>query len=87
MVQKMSPDEDNQHPLNPLDDANLFKGFEGIPPILSPTQLADVLHVSTRTLERWRVAGEGPKYQHPKGTRIYRYYLRDILAWLEGTDK
>lgn len=59
-------------------------GFEDVPPIMSPGQLADVLDVSVRTLERWRDLKEGPDFQHPEGTRFYRYYRRDLLAWLEN---
>lgn len=60
-------------------------GFEDVPAIMSPGQLAVVLDVSVRTLERWRVDSEGPAFQHPKlPNRFYRYYRRDVIAWLEN---
>lgn len=57
-----------------------------LPAVMSPAQLGKELDVTVRTLERWRVAGEGPKYQNPKGTRFYRYYGRDVEAWLENKE-
>ncbi|QIK64108.1 helix-turn-helix domain-containing protein [Leucobacter viscericola] len=62
-------------------------GFEDVPAIMSPGQLAEVLDVSVRTLERWRVDGEGPAFQHPKlPNRFYRYFRRDVIAWLENKE-
>ncbi|KAM9863099.1 hypothetical protein ACI1US_00984 [Leucobacter sp. BZR 635] len=55
-----------------------------LPPVMSPAQLGKELDVTVRTLERWRVAGEGPAYQNPNGTRFYRYYGSDVEAWLEN---
>ncbi|MFF8817315.1 helix-turn-helix domain-containing protein [Leucobacter sp. NPDC015123] len=55
-----------------------------LPAVMSPAQLGKELDVTVRTLERWRVAGEGPDYQNPKGTRFYRYYGSDVEAWLEN---
>ena len=55
-----------------------------LPPIMSPAQLAKALDVSVRTLERWRDTGSGPAFQHPSGTRLYRYLREDVLAWLRN---
>ena len=48
------------------------------------TQLeaARFLRVSTRTLERWRVAGNGPRFC--KAGRRVLYRLTDLQAWLEA---
>lgn len=59
-------------------------GFADVPAVMSPGQLAVVLDVSVRTLNRWREIGEGPVFHHPAGSRIYRYYRRDLIAWLEN---
>lgn len=59
-------------------------GFEDVPAIMSAAQLAVVLDVKPRTLQDWRDRREGPAFQNPTGTRIYRYYRRDVLAWLEN---
>lgn len=70
------PPEDREAPKPP--------GLEDVPAVMSPGQLAVVLDVSVRTLHRWREVGEGPAFQHPDGSRIYRYYRRDLFAWLEN---
>lgn len=57
---------------------------EEVPAVMSPQQLAGVLSVSVRTLSRWREIGEGPVFQHPAGSKVYRYYRRDLIAWLEN---
>ena len=59
-------------------------GFEDVPAIMSPRQLSKVLDVGIRTLERWREKKEGPAFNQPKGSRVIRYYRRDLLAWLEN---
>lgn len=55
-----------------------------LPATMSPTQLAKELDVSVRTLERWRAAGTGPVFRHREGSRFYRYYGTDVVAWLEN---
>lgn len=65
-------------------EAPELPGFEDVPAVMSPGQLAVVLDVSVRTLNRWREIGEGPVFQHPKGSKVYRYYRRDLIAWLEN---
>ena len=51
-----------------------------LPRFLSTPQAAEVVTVSARTLERLRVAGEGPAY-HRFGEQI-RYALSDLLEWV-----
>jgi predicted DNA-binding transcriptional regulator AlpA len=46
----------------------------------SQRQAALAMHVSERTLERWRVAGDGPK--HVRLGRSIRYRLTDIEAYI-----
>ncbi len=57
---------------------------KALPSIMSPAQLADELDVSVRTLDMWRANGSGPTPRNPEGTRFYRYYAADVLAWLEN---
>lgn len=59
-------------------------GINSLPAIMSPAQLAKELDVSVRTLDMWRASGNGPKARNPEGTRFYRYYGQDVLAWLEN---
>lgn len=65
-------------------EAPELPGLEDVPAVRSPGQLAVVADVSVRTLNRWREIGEGPAFQHPDGSKIYRYYRRDLIAWLEN---
>jgi excisionase family DNA binding protein len=49
-------------------------------PLLLQWQLSDLLNVSTRTLERWRVEGVGPIYV--KVGRRVLYRREDVETWL-----
>ena len=48
-------------------------------PYLSPEQAAFYLGVSYRTLQRRRVAGEGPRVR--RHCRHLRYHIDDLEAW------
>lgn len=50
-------------------------------PFVTPKMLSAFLHVSTKTLDRWRSEGNGPVFYKIKNKRI-RYYLPDVDAWL-----
>ncbi|AWK87888.1 hypothetical protein DEW08_06230 [Azospirillum thermophilum] len=41
-----------------------------------------MLGVTTRTLQRWRVTGEGPAWVRI-GVRLIRYAETDVAAWKE----
>lgn len=49
---------------------------------LSSSEVAEIFKVSDRTVEGWRLTGEGPRYFSPKGTRRVWYAERDVLAWM-----
>ena len=49
--------------------------------LLTTTEAAEWLGLSPRTLERYRVTGEGPKFR--KIGRWVRYTVADLDAWLE----
>ena len=49
---------------------------------LRQRQAADFLKLSERTLERWRLTGEGPKFC--KLGRRVAYRQADLLAWAEA---
>lgn len=55
-----------------------------VPELLTTLEVADVLRVSSRTVERWTSAGEIPAKVN-RG-RIVRYVLADVLAALEVPD-
>jgi hypothetical protein len=49
--------------------------------LLTEAQTADVLNVSMRTLQAWRVRGGGPLFV--RAGRAVRYRRRDLLVWVE----
>jgi predicted DNA-binding transcriptional regulator AlpA len=49
--------------------------------LLSLQQLAEFLEVSSATIYYWRYQGTGPK-GHKVGKHV-RYWLSDVLDWLE----
>lgn len=64
-------------------------GFEDVPAIMSAPALAALIEIDPKTLERWRKtwpSGEciGPRFTKAPGTKLYRYYRRDLLAWLNA---
>ena len=52
-------------------------------PLLTPAQVADMLTVSERTLERWRMTGEGPEYV-ALSRKVVRYDAGALAAFVEG---
>ena len=51
-------------------------------PYLSTREAADLLGLSPRTLDRYRVQGAGPTF-HKFGNRV-RYTRADLEAWAAG---
>ena len=49
--------------------------------LLSPGEASKALAVSSRTLNRWRLNGNGPRYYVIEG--IVRYSRKDIDSWLD----
>ena len=54
----------------------------GDPGLLTTRQTAAQVGLSPRTLERFRVTGQGPRF-HKLGRRV-RYARKDIEDWLKG---
>jgi excisionase family DNA binding protein len=50
---------------------------------MTTKQAAELLRLSKRTLERLRVAGNGPPFVKPS-SRAVRYRLEDLQAWCSG---
>jgi hypothetical protein len=70
-------------PQQQADDAQaLPAGFEGVPAVMSPKTLGDLLELSPRTLERWRLEKTGPAYHSLPGSSLIRYSRADVIAWL-----
>ena len=76
-------------PDQPTGDAEaerIADGFEQMPMIMSPKTLAEILEVSTKTLERWRDArargeGAGPVWHKIPGSSLIRYSRTDVIEW------
>jgi hypothetical protein len=54
-----------------------------VAPLLTPAQVGELLAVSERTLERWRMTGEGPEYV-ALSRKVVRYDTAALAAFLEG---
>lgn len=54
---------------------------------LASHEVADIFSVSNRTVESWRVTGEGPRYFNPRGTRRIWYSEIDVLRWMASGEK
>ena len=52
---------------------------------LSTRQAAEYLGVSRQTLEIGRHKGTGPIYCRPVNSRIVRYFLPDLDAWMQDS--
>lgn len=52
--------------------------------------VATFLDVSVKTLQRWRLAGDGPRFRKLGGRKTskspVRYDLRDVETWMESQD-
>ena len=60
------------------------RGGDVVPALLSVTELANLLAVSSSLLAKWRMSGRGPRYMKI-GRRIL-YDVEDVARWL-GTQK
>ncbi|WP_246846541.1 helix-turn-helix domain-containing protein [Humibacter ginsenosidimutans] len=52
--------------------------------IMTPEQVADLLHIPPRTIEEWRRTRSGPPWR--RVGRHVRYLRREVLAWFEELD-
>lgn len=50
--------------------------------IMTGAQVAELLQISVRTLEDWRLTQTGPPYR--KMGKHVRYLRSEVLAWFEG---
>ncbi len=56
-----------------------------LPEMLSEDEAARFLGVSVRTLQAWRVSGEGPAFA--KLGRAVRYSRTKLFAWIEANTR
>jgi predicted DNA-binding transcriptional regulator AlpA len=53
--------------------------------LLTERQTAELLNLSVRTLQAWRVKGDGPRFVH--AGRAVRYRRRDLIAWMDSNTR
>ncbi|MEN3164110.1 helix-turn-helix domain-containing protein [Tistrella mobilis] len=53
-----------------------------VPRLMRPDEVATYLDVSERTLERWRICGEGPRYIN-LSRKVIRYTAQHLVEFLE----
>lgn len=56
--------------------------------LMTPEQLAEMLHVTLSTLESWRAKGSGPPFVRlgTSSRSPIRYRRSEVLAWIESTN-
>lgn len=52
-----------------------------MPRLLTPQAVAEALGLTERTLERWRITGEGPRYIKLSRSTV-RYLPEDVAAFV-----
>lgn len=52
-----------------------------MPRLLTPQTVAEALGLTERTLERWRITGEGPRYIKLSRSTV-RYLPEDVAAFV-----
>jgi len=69
--------------ISPADPivAALDQAAADVPRLLTPRLVADMLGLTERTLERWRITGEGPRYSKLSRSTV-RYLSDDIAAFV-----
>ena len=54
-------------------------------PLLSTQEFAKLASIKCRTLERWRLLGQGPAFIRVGGKRLVRYRVSSIDSFLRQT--
>jgi len=76
VVNSMPPQSD----YDPIAAAMQVASAE-VPKLLTPQTLAEMLGITERTLERWRIIGEGPRYVKLSRSTV-RYMAEDVAAFV-----
>ncbi len=58
-------------------------GFDGLPPVLTASQVADLLHLNTGYVLKLAREGRMPAHQLPQG-RAVRFLRDEVAAWLRA---
>jgi hypothetical protein len=70
--------------VDPMEDA--IAAAQAMPKLLTPEQVAVALGVTERTLERWRITGDGPPYVSLTRSTV-RYSEQALAAFVAARVK
>lgn len=72
-------------PMSPVDPivAAMDQATADVPRLLTPKLVADMLGLTERTLERWRITGEGPRYVKLSRSTV-RYLPDDVRDFVQA---
>lgn len=78
--------EVEQTPVMPTDPiaAAMDEAATDMPRLLTPKLVADMLGLTERTLERWRITGEGPRYVKLSRSTV-RYLPDDVTDFVQAS--
>lgn len=54
--------------------------------MITPAEAAEILHISARTLERWRQDGVNLHHHYKIGTRVF-YSLLEVAEYMESSKR
>ncbi|MGC2855907.1 helix-turn-helix transcriptional regulator [Novispirillum sp. DQ9] len=69
-------------PVPDVIDAEAIPAHSPMDRLLRPEEVAQILGVSERTLERWRMEGSGPRYLS-LSRKVVRYEAGDLRTFLD----
>ncbi len=80
----LSVSYENSSPSNHTNrpDAGSESEHQFLESLISEQEAAAFLGFAIKTLQNWRVIGQGPKFIRPSA-RAIRYRRKDLIAWAE----
>lgn len=77
-------EERRSTPPNDPITAAMDQAAADVPRLLTPKLVADMLGLTERTLERWRITGEGPRYVKLSRSTV-RYLSDDVTDFVQAS--
>ncbi len=65
-----------------LEETDLLRGFASYPPVLTASQVADLLAINVQEVRRLSRSGDIPSRRIGKS---YRYFRDEVVAWLNSS--
>lgn len=79
-TQPVTPTVEPVEPIDPIVAA-MDAAAADLPKLLAPAAVAEILVVTERTLERWRMTGEGPRFVKLSRSTV-RYAADDVAKFV-----